>query len=171
MKPLAMSSLAAALMALLVVPPSLTAQTATKLRLGIGAASDAFVPRGVVGLVGGTRLFNSVFGLRGEALLGGVERRVSGGGLLAGVDGVLLVRAPGDVWAPYLAGGVGYTRTAKGAGRSLAYHLGVNALVGIETTLAGRRWFLEARSRFFGNVFEERAVTQSVLVLVVGRAW
>lgn len=163
-----------ALSILLSAAPGLAlGQEATAFRVGAGPAyaDRTGSPWGGHALVGMSRTLNSALSVRGDAFLAFTGLAQSGGGALTGGDATLVLRRPGDGVSPYLGAGVGYTRTDNRPDVPLSYDLGASFLVGVDGLGGSGRWFVEARTRFFGNVFYERASTQSLLLVTVGRWW
>ena len=111
---------------------------------------------------------DSRFDLRGTASLavGGFEGAVGTG--MFGLD-ALGVMTSGTFTRPYVGAGLGYSWTDASAGQPLAYSFGVTGALGVEWGREGASWFIEGRTRLFGNVFESYSVTRSVLLVSVGR--
>jgi hypothetical protein len=111
---------------------------------------------------------SSRFGVRGSASFAAGGFSGVGGGAVLGLDLLGVVRL-GTVNRPYLGLGPGYSHTNLSATQPLAHDLGVSMVAGLEWRRSAATWFAEARTRLFGNVFYERASTQSVLLLSIGR--
>lgn len=155
---------------LLMAAPATVGAQAPSFRLSGGGAmsGDYKAGWGAHGLAELSVNATSTFDLRGGASLavGGFSGSV--GETVVGLD-VLGVVAVGSTRRPYLGLGLGYSKTGGSATQSLSRAMGVTAALGFEWQRANARWFTEARLRLFGNVFKDREVTRSVLLLSLGR--
>jgi hypothetical protein len=149
---------------LLALPSSVEAQL--RVRVGGGGLVDSptYPDWGGHVLIDATRDFGSVFGLR----LGGF----AGTGSSFSEDATLgtqlemLIQWPeGSALRPYVGLGLGFTHTDASAHNPVGYDFGVTIPFGIESR---RGWFVEVKPNYFGNMFYEHAVTQSLGLLTLG---
>ena len=89
---------------------------------------------------------------------------VAVGETVFGLD-VVGVVALGSDNRPYLGLGLGYSHTDFSASQPFAYDLGWTVAAGFEW----QTWFVESRVRWWGNAFYDRASTEGVLLLSLGR--
>ena len=154
-----------------VVASAVSGQETYHVRVGAGlTGTDAHQEWGQQIMVEVSLPLNAWLSLRGMGFLALEDHFSSSQSLTNGIDlaGVFLSR---DLRGrPYIGGGIGYTRTELSASQPFRYDLGVGAVMGFELADDGG-WFVEARLRYFGNVFMERASTKSLHLFTVGRRW
>jgi len=108
--------------------------------------------------------------LRGAGFLSLNEHFGGDRSLTQGLDLATVIMSHDLTLRPYLGAGLGYTHTALSAFQPFEHDLGLGAVMGFEFADDGG-WFLEARLRYFGNLFLERASTRSLHLFTVGRRW
>jgi hypothetical protein len=152
-------------------PSVVSAQEEPQVRIGAGLTStDAHQEWGQQVLIEISLPLRTSLSLRGAGFLSFGHHFSSSRNLTEGIDLVAVLESQDLAGRPYLGGGVGYTHTGLSAGQPFRHDLGLGAVMGFELADEGG-WFVEARLRYFGNVFMERVSTKSLHVFTVGRRW
>lgn len=137
-----------------------------------GGATSAGTLRGMNGLHASVGLSQPLFPRFRVAGMGFGAWGGDGGGLVDQVLGVsvsLQARLTGGENGPYAGVGLNWTDADHENDQPFRYDLGLGGTVGYDFAgLAGRPMFVEIHTRFFGNIFLDRASTQSMTLYSVG---
>lgn len=153
----------------LAVPLIVAAQEVPDVRVGVGLNSPDTPQRwGQHALVDISTSLRPWLALRGTGFFSWDRHFSVGRRLTGGVDVGVVVVSHELPLRPYFGGLVGYTHTPLSASRPLGHDIGLGTVMGFELSEEGG-WFIEARLRYFGNLFMERSVTKSLHLLTIGR--
>ena len=162
---------ALAMLPSVLAPSAGSAQEKAHLRLGAGLTTiDAARSWGQHAVVEVSLPARSWLNVRGAGFLSLGAQFSTDRQLTEGLDLNLVVVSHDTPGLPYIGGGLGYTHTRWSGFMPFKHDMGVGGVLGLELGAEGG-WFVEARIRYFGNLFMERAATKSIHLLTVGRRW
>lgn len=160
------------LLALAVFAEPTEAQHSRTVQIAGGASSDGMLrgPGGAHAMLGVIQPLSSHIDLRasGFGAWGGWFREAMGDRILGTSIGLRArMKAVGS--SPYLGAGLTWTDTRYGEDHPFQHDLGVGGTLGFEFLgIGGHAVFVEFHTRFFGNLFMDRATTRSLSLYTVG---